>query len=236
MNAHAQEVRTYPYKTTEYWSADGEKLPGPEGAKRRLEYTYRDSLSGTVRTYSEAGKLYSITPYAHIRKKIKLGPETTYYESGELRTKQGYVGNKREGEFVVYYPDGKLKRREQYENDVRTAAECLDHDGKPVEFFEFEVMPTYQGQGLNAMVTAIMRNVRYPKEALMKQTQGRVYVSFDIGTTGEVQQAHVVKGVSPALDAEALRAVNALHGCTPGRFDGELVPVSFTVPVTFRIQ
>ena len=234
--AAAQEARTYPYKTIVYMAEDNRMLAGPEGASRRVESTFRENLSGTVREYNAAGKLLRITQYAHMEAQLRLGPETTYYENGELRTKEDYVGNKRNGEFVVYYKDGKIKRRETYLKDERKTGECFDPAGKPLPFFEYEVMPRYRGGGLVEMVRAIQQQVKYPADALRNQIEGKVYVSFAVSAAGELEGVKIVKGLSPSLDAEVMRAVNTLKGFTPGTQDGVPVTVSFTVPITFAIQ
>lgn len=231
----AQVAPTGPTKWVHYIAPDGHVLPGPEGADHRVERDYRDSISGVERIYSASGILKMSTPYAHLARHIKLGPQTTFYENGQLRSKQDFVGNKRNGELVVYYPDGKVKRHETYVADVRQSGDCFAPDGSTVAFTEYEVMPTYQGGGKENIVRAVAANVRYPAEALRAQSQGRVFVAFRVGVNGQVQDIRVVKGVSDALDAAAIAAVKKLGTFTPGTQDGEVVAVSFTVPVTFRI-
>ncbi|GAA4358179.1 hypothetical protein GCM10023185_23550 [Hymenobacter saemangeumensis] len=234
--ASAQEVRTYPYKTTEYVSGDGRLLPGPEGAHQRLEYTYRDSLSGTVRMYNASGKLVSNTPYAHMASQLKFGPETTYYETGELRTKDDYVSNMRNGEFLVFYKDGKIKRREIYKENVRITGECYDSEGKVLPFSEYEVMPRFRGGGLPEMVKAIHHNLLYPQDALRQQIEGKVWVSFVVGADGQIQDVKIVRSLWPSLDKEVVRSVRKLRDIIPGTQDGMAVPVSYITPITFAIQ
>ena len=159
----------------------------------------------------------------------------TFFENGQMRTKEDYVGNKLNGEFLVYYPSGKLKRRETYQNDERTSGECLAEDGSVVPFYVYYVLPTYKGGGTDKVAKAIASNVRYPADALRNNIQGRVFVSFRVKADGEVDEVKVVKGI-PALDAAALEAVKKLKGFTPGRRDGEPVDVSFTLPVTFSLS
>lgn len=235
-SAHGQERRTYPYKTTEYVAADGQALPGPEGADYRIERSYRDSLSGVERRYDAKGKLQLSTPYGHMGYRIKLGPQTSFYEGGQLRSKDDYVNDKRDGAFLVYYPDGRVKRRETYTAGERKTAECFAPDGAPATFYEYEVMPTYQGGGTNAVVRAIQGKAKYLVEALRNQEQGQVFVSFRVNPAGEVENVHIAKGVSPSLDRETTAAVKLLKGFEPGRLDGEAVAVSFTVPITFSIR
>jgi len=235
-STHAQTHPAYPYKTTEYLSKEGKALPGPEGAFQRIERTFRDSLSGAERVYNAAGKLMEMTPYADMEHRVKLGPRTTFYENGQLYTKADYVGANLQGEFVVYYLEGQVKRRETYEAGERKTEACFAKDGSPVPYFPFEVMPVYDKGGNDEIVRAVQMNVRYPVSALKNQEQGRVFVSFVVNATGGVENVQVVKGVSPALDGATVDAVKKLKPFTPGRLDGEPVAVSFTVPVTFKIQ
>jgi protein TonB len=168
---------------------------------------------------------------------LKNGPETTYYESGQMHTKTDIVGNKRHGEFLVFYPEGPLKRREKYEHDLRISGECLAPDGSPVAFYEYEVMPRYKGEEMSngAMVRAIQRNVRYPSSALNLEKQGRVFVSFQVTELGAVADVRVIKGLGKDLDAAVITAVKKLSGFAPGMLDGRPVAVDFALPITFKI-
>lgn len=234
--ANSQIHPTYPRKTTEYIGQDGQKLPSDEGAHRRIDRTFRDSLSGTERVYNAAGKLLEITPYANMAHLVKLGPQTTYYETGQLHTKDDYVGAKRNGEFIVYYPEGQVKRRETYVADERKSEACFAKDGSSVPYYPYEVMPVYERGGQEEIVRAVQFNTRYPVQALRNQEQGRVFVSFTVNEAGKVENVQVVKGVSPSLDAETVAAVRKLKAFTPGRLDGEPVSVSFTVPINYSIR
>jgi protein TonB len=98
-----------------------------------------------------------------------------------------------------------------------------------------EEMPRFPG-GDEAMMQFIAKNVKYPEEASKKGTQGRVVVTFIVNTDGSVSDPKVVKSVNPALDAEAIRVVNAMPKWTPGKQRGYTVRVKFTIPVTFRLK
>ena len=98
-----------------------------------------------------------------------------------------------------------------------------------------EEMPKFPG-GDEGMMQFLNSEVKYPKEALEKGTQGRVVVTFIVNTDGSVSDPKVVKSVNPALDAEAIRVVNAMPKWTPGKQNGHTVRVKFTIPVTFRLK
>ena len=98
-----------------------------------------------------------------------------------------------------------------------------------------EVMPEFPG-GEIGLSEFIKNRIVYPKRALEKGIMGRVYVDFIISKSGKVTDAKVARGVDPDLDKEALRVVNSMPLWRPGRNDGELVDVSYTVPVDFVLK
>ena len=97
-----------------------------------------------------------------------------------------------------------------------------------------EEMPVYPG-GMPAMMDFFYKNMKYPKEAFDAKQEGRVIAQFVVEKNGSITDAHIVKSVSPALDAEALRIVNAMPNWTPGRQNGKPVRVKYTVPISFKL-
>ncbi|MBF9140230.1 energy transducer TonB [Hymenobacter properus] len=254
--SYAQDQPTAPTAPTArltevvYLDANRHQLPSEQGAVERKETIYRDTVSGTTRTYYlPSGKLKSFVPFASVRKNLRHGTVSEYYESGQLRYQASFQAGHVVGDLVTYYPDGTLKRREHHQSDQPDTGECFGPDGQPVAYFPYEQMPVYsEGAGDKAaMVRAVMLNVRYPVDALKQRVYGVVKVSFVVGKDGRVQDikpndikpGDVPKGIARAYESlqdAAVSAVRQLKPFAPGRQDGEPVAVSFTVPVTFRIQ
>ena len=82
----------------------------------------------------------------------------------------------------------------------------------------------------------VYQYLKYPSEAVAQGVQGRVMVGFIIEKDGKVSNVEVVKGVSPELDAEALKVVAASPKWKPGKVNGEKVRTSLTIPVEFRLE
>ena len=100
-----------------------------------------------------------------------------------------------------------------------------------------EQMPQLPGGGGNtAIVAAIQKATKYPSLALRNQVEGRIFVSFTVNAEGNVSDVKVVKGLGSGLDEETMRAVKTLPKFIPGKQNGRAVSVSFTVPITFKIQ
>ncbi|WP_366671506.1 energy transducer TonB [Hymenobacter taeanensis] len=60
-------------------------------------------------------------------------------------------------------------------------------------------------------------------------------MGFIIDKEGHLRNAEVIKGLHPALDAEALRLVQLLDGqFTLGQQNHQPVDVRYTLPITFQ--
>lgn len=108
-----------------------------------------------------------------------------------------------------------------------------DSNGEEV-FMVVEKMPEFPG-GTAELMKFLQQNIKYPEQARKDSIQGRVIVQFTIKKTGEVSNATVIRSVSPELDAEAIRVINAMPLWTPGEQKGEPVNVKFTLPIQFRL-
>ncbi len=102
-------------------------------------------------------------------------------------------------------------------------------------FMVVEEMPEYPG-GVEALRMFLAQSVKYPMEAVKKGVQGKVYVNFVVEKDGSVGLVKIARGVSPELDAEALRVVKLLNNWVPGKQKGKPVRVSYTVPINFALQ
>jgi TonB family protein len=95
-------------------------------------------------------------------------------------------------------------------------------------------MPEFPG-GMQALIDFLKANVQYPEAAKQAGASGRVTTSFVVGEDGVCRDFKVLRGVSPELDAEALRVLGLMPKWSPGKQDGKPVPVRYTVPVTFNL-
>ena len=106
-------------------------------------------------------------------------------------------------------------------------------DREPV-FNVVEQMPSFPG-GMEALMQYLAKNMRYPVEAQKHKVQGRVVVGFIVSKDGDIKKAHILRGVDPELDAEAIRVIESMPRWMPGMQRGKAVAVSYTLPVMFRL-
>jgi TonB family protein len=97
-----------------------------------------------------------------------------------------------------------------------------------------EVMPQFEGStdGLKKWLT---QNMSYPQEALQNKEEGRVVVNFIITEDGSVTQPRVTFGVSPSLDAEALRLVSQMPKWIPASQEGKPCSIEYSLPIKFKL-
>ena len=106
---------------------------------------------------------------------------------------------------------------------------------QPMTIAMVEQKPEFNG-GEAAMYKWLSDNIVYPSAASEEGVQGRVVVEFVVGKDGSITNVRVVRPRHPALDKEAVRVVKAMPKWIPGRNNGQPVKVTYTLPVTFKLQ
>lgn len=114
-----------------------------------------------------------------------------------------------------------------------TDGEADGDDPKPI--WELEKLPEYPG-GEAAMHRYLIREIRYPNDAVDARLEGRVTVGFIIRADGSVTDVKVLKGLSPTIDAEAERVVRRMIKWIPGKFNKREVDVRYALPIVFRLS
>ena len=114
--------------------------------------------------------------------------------------------------------------------------EVIEQPKEEEVFFVVEEMPGFQGGGIEGFRNYVQKNLVYPEVAQENGIQGKVYISFVIEANGKITNVKVVRGVDPALDKAAVKAVEGGPNWTPGKQRGKPVRVTFTIPITFVLQ
>lgn len=85
--------------------------------------------------------------------------------------------------------------------------------------------------GAKALMEFIEENRRNPLTP--KDDDCKVYVSFIVARSGELDDITVERGCSPVLDSEALRIFTIMPNWIPGLLDGEPVITRCRMPIVF---
>lgn len=114
--------------------------------------------------------------------------------------------------------------------------EKKDEVDEDVVFKIVESKPEFPG-GDQALFKYLSENVRYPAVALESGIQGRVICQFTVNKDGSICDVEVLRSAGDAsLDKEAIRVIKSMPKWTPGKQRGKPVRVSYTLPVSFKIQ
>lgn len=131
---------------------------------------------------------------------------------------------------------------EDLEADINTEVQEINYDVQEEEedagkiFIIVEDMPTFQGGDVNKFRTWVLKHLQYPEIAAENGISGRVFIRFVVEPDGTVDNVEVVRGVDPALDAEAVRVVKSSPKWSPGKQRGKPVRVAYTFPIVFVLQ
>ena len=123
--------------------------------------------------------------------------------------------------------------------DVNTTSNDTVMDGTdknwPEIFIEYETAPAFPGGQLE-MFKFIQENLKYPKLALKNNIQGRSICQFTVEKDGSITDVKVVRSSgNKSLDRAAIRVVKMMPKWTPGRIQGKITRMVYTLPVKFTI-
>lgn len=119
--------------------------------------------------------------------------------------------------------------------EVIAEPEPPKHEEEDKVFDIVEQQPMFPG-GQTALMKYLSEHTKYPVVAQENGVQGRVTVQFVVEKDGSISDVHVLRGVDPSLDKEAVRVVKSMPRWTPGKQNGINVRVNYRVPVLFRLQ
>ena len=71
-----------------------------------------------------------------------------------------------------------------------------------------EEQPSFPG-GIAAFYEYIGKQLKYPRQAIQRRTEGKVYVQFVVNKDGSLTDIQVVKGIGVGCDAEAVRVLSS---------------------------
>lgn len=75
----------------------------------------------------------------------------------------------------------------------------------------------------------------YPRQAILQDIQGKVYVKVTIAESGKVEGVKIAQGINPVLNKSALAAAKKMM-FSPAVYKGKPVKVSIAIPVNFILD
>lgn len=110
-----------------------------------------------------------------------------------------------------------------------------ESDNRPIFYTGPMDFPEFPG-GDAALRDFIVDHTVYPASAIRDRVEGRVYVQFAIGKDGSVSALGVRRGVRQDLDDAAMEVVRQMPDWKPGKHEGELRRVLYSIPVNYSLE
>ncbi|MDI6400674.1 energy transducer TonB [Balneolaceae bacterium ANBcel3] len=84
-------------------------------------------------------------------------------------------------------------------------------------------------------IEALYGHLQYPDRAVREGIEGRVVVQFIVESDGSIRDPEVLRDIGGGCGEAAVQAIRRVE-FTPGRQDGQAVPVIYALPITFRLN
>ena len=118
--------------------------------------------------------------------------------------------------------------------DVLSDVKHAEFDTNQV-YFKAEQMPQFQG-GDAELLRFISMNLKSNFDCDCCPIQGKVICRFIIDIDGSVIKPEVIRSLDRFSDAEALRVIKLLPKFIPGKQNGKVVRVWYTIPIPFKLE
>lgn len=160
--------------------------------------------------------------------------DQNFDEAKQVKTQEEMTQNEAQAG-AVDITEGTNDLNKQVIKEQVIAPEPAPEPEKVYNIAMVEQKPEFPG-GESAMYKWLSDHINYPAAAAEEGVQGRVVVEFVVSKTGAIENVRVLRGRHPALDKEAQRVVKAMPKWQPGRNNGQPVKVTYTLPVSFKLQ
>ncbi|MBP3776664.1 MAG: TonB family protein [Prevotella sp.] len=127
-----------------------------------------------------------------------------------------------------------LKELQGEEEPKAIAPMGIDPEDNPLMFRLVEDLPQYPGGAVEFMKW-LTKNLRYPKIAQVRKTEGKVIANFYVEKDGSITGLKVVQSLSRECDREALRVLGMMPNWQPGVQNGKPCRTKVSIPIVFKL-
>ena len=128
--------------------------------------------------------------------------------------------------------------KHSYGSMVRAVTPHVITNQEPIEE-HVENLPKYN-RGEDSFYNWWMREYRkyriYPPFAEENGIEGVVIVSFTVEKDGSISDVKIERSVHESLDNDAVRMIKNMPKWTPGKKNGEIVPMRYVLPIRYNIR
>ena len=192
--------------------------------------------SGTNETYLMTGVLLSKEDHQLDQNGKREEKTTYYYDDRKVRTIFSELEGKNNGEFLEYYPNGKLKRKELYKTDSLIQGNCYTKEGLDTAYYKADYRHASFPGGEKGFDNFIKSTLKYPKKAKLRRISGTVTVQFTIDKYGNSKNISVPKSANKFLAEEALRVISLMPQWEQGYMIDHALSTIQTRAIVFSLK
>jgi len=217
-----------------YFGKNHQQIASPKDAVSYLKTTV-DTLMNLTTVLS--CKINGDSVYEHhllSKNGHKHGVQRGWFSNGQIAFVENYKFGKLDGTVTTFWKNGKVKRKDLFDRGTFVKGECFDSLGIEIPHFDYRVAAQFPG-GHDALINYLNHNIRYPVKAQENGIEGKVILQFTVYEDGTIHDIKVLKSVIPELDEEACRVIESMPKWIPGKRDGKLTRVTYTLPANFKL-
>jgi TonB family protein len=166
---------------------------------------------------------------------VKFGAQQEWYPTGGLKMRGSYLNGKLHGLLETFYPNGKLKRQDEYHLDTLKTGHCYDTAGIEIDHIPFFVYPEFKGGEL-AMFKWMSKIIHYPRTSRERGQTGYVIVEFVVDKEGNIKNVRTKYPQNDDLDAECIGLVQKMPQWNPAQKDGQPISMKLSLPIRFILE
>ncbi|MET1055887.1 MAG: TonB family protein [Pedobacter sp.] len=130
---------------------------------------------------------------------------------------------------------GKLPAGTKAGNKANTSSTSPAQQEKPYDFNSTTTTPSFPG-GMEKFYKYLAAACKYPKEAIEKNVEGKVFLSYIVEKNGSISDVKVVRRLGSGTDEEAVRLLENSPKWIPGTVDNKPVRVQLNLPINFSLS
>jgi TonB family protein len=201
-----------------------------DGTLRLSEYFELDQLNDWQVLYTTEGNPFDSTFYARGEKE---NTRKVYHTNGYLWYTRNYKNGILQDSTITYYPDGKIKRVEIYEDNNIKKGFCFDSEGKKIKYTPL-IEDCEFPDGKEALFVWLLNNTTYPNSMSKSNMVGSVTIDFFIYKDGTLGDFNIISSNHEAFSNEAIKVLKKMPAWTPTKIDGESIMTQLKLPLFFK--
>lgn len=138
------------------------------------------------------------------------------------------------GEIILDEPD--FLPNEDYPDYVPPVFDIKEEPVDDPVYYKVEIYPKFMGKDDKAFRDYILKNIKFPEDAIENGLVGKVQVKFVVGTDGKLYDIELLRKVHPVVDQEVLRVIANSPKWEPAIQQGKYVKAMYGVVINFQLN